>query len=145
MTIDSTITIVGNLTGDPNLRFDPQGQPQVKFNVAVSRRRYDRQTQQWVDADTTFLVVELWGAEAENVAESLSKGQRVIVTGRLQTKTWQTKEGENRSRMELRADDIGPSLKYGTTRFSKSDNRGSYRRDPVPGEKGYDDGAPAPF
>ncbi|QKY80000.1 ssDNA-binding protein [Gordonia phage Clawz] len=133
MTIDSTITIVGNLTADPSLRFDPQGQPQVKFSVAVTRRRYDRHKQDWVDADTTFIVCELWGAPAENVASSLHKGQRVIVSGKLQTKRWTTKNNENRERMELRVDDIGPSLKYGRTTFQKSEYRGPYRDDPTPG------------
>ncbi|WNM68812.1 SSB protein [Gordonia phage Soos] len=139
MTLDSTITIVGNLTADPNLRFDPQGQPQVKFNVAVSRRRYDRNKQEWVDADTTFLTCELWGAEAENVASSLAKGQRVIVSGKLQTKRWETKQGERRERMEMRVEDVGPSLKYGTTTFQKADYRGPYRDDSIPGS---DDNAP---
>lgn len=127
---DTTITIVGNLTDDPNLRFTPTGQPQVKFSIACTRRRYDKQTQQWVDADTTFLVCELWGHEAENVAESLTKGQRVIATGVLQTQRWETKAGEKRSRMELRVHDVGPSLKYGTTRFSRAERQtGVYQRE----------------
>lgn len=134
MTIDSAITVVGNLTADPSLRFDPQGRPQAKFNVAVSRRRYDRQTNEWVDADTTFMTCEVWGDEAEHVAESLVKGQRVVVTGRLQTKRWTTKDDQKRERIELRVDDVGVSLKYGTTTFKRAQSNAGVYRQPDPTE-----------
>ena len=114
-----TITIIGNLTAEPELRFTPSGAAVANFTVASTPRRFNAQTSQWEDGDTLFMRCSIWRQAAENVAESLTKGTRVIVSGRLHQRSYDTKEGEKRTVVELAADEIGPSLKYATTKVAK--------------------------
>lgn len=110
---DNVMTLVGNVTRDPELRYTPGGQAICKLSVVQSTRRQDKQTKEWVDGDPSFFDVTCWGALGENVAASLLKGQRVIVTGRMQQRKWQDKNtGENRYGWELVADDVAPSLRW---------------------------------
>jgi single-strand DNA-binding protein len=118
MAQDNQVVIVGNLTRDPELRYTPNGAALVKFGVAVSRRVRD-ESGQWKDADTSFFDVTGWRSLAENVAESLTQGSRVVVVGRLRTNTWETAEGEKRSKVEIEAEEIGPSLKWATAKPEK--------------------------
>jgi single-strand DNA-binding protein len=119
MAQDNQVVIVGNLTRDPELRYTPNGAALVKFGVAVSRRIKDDVTGQWKDADTSFFDVTAWRSLAENVAESLTQGTRVVVVGRLRTNTWETPEGDKRSKVEIEAEEIGPSLKWATAKAEK--------------------------
>ena len=118
MAQDNQVVIVGNLTRDPELRYTPNGAALVKFGVAVSRRVRD-EAGQWKDADTSFFDVTAWRTLAENVAESLTQGTRVVVVGRLRTNSWETPEGEKRSKVEIEAEEIGPSLKWATAKTEK--------------------------
>ena len=123
---DSTVTIVGNLARDPELRFTNSGQANASFGVAVNRRWQNRQTQEW-EEQVSFFNVVCWAEMAENAAESLTKGMRVVVTGRLEQRSWETKEGDKRSVVEIRADEIGPSLRWASaqvTRNERSDGGG---------------------
>src|SRR3954471_3318910 len=113
---DTTITVVGNLTGDPELRFTPSGAAVASFTVASTPRTLDKATNEWKDGDALFLRCSIWRQAAENVAESLQKGMRVIVQGRLQQRSYETKEGEKRTVVELQVDEVGPSLKYATAK-----------------------------
>lgn len=117
------ITICGNLTKDPELRYSPAGKPMGQFSVAVNRRWMNRQTNEWDEA-TSFFNVVCWNELAENVIESLTKGARVIVSGRLEQRTWETPEGEKRSVVEIVADDVGPSLKRAAAQVVKAERRG---------------------
>lgn len=126
---DTNITVVGNIVADPELRFTPSGSPVANFRVASTPRRYNSQTQQWEDGEAMFLTCNVWRNAAENVAESLSKGMRVIVQGRLKQRSFQTREGENRTVFEIDVDEVGPSLKYATaqvTRNSREGGSGNY-------------------
>ena len=114
MSADTTITVVGNLTADPDLRFTASGVAVAGFTVASTPRIFDRQSGEWKDGDTLFLRCTLWRQPAENTAETLSKGTRVIVTGRLKQRTYDTREGQKRTVTEIDVDDIGPSLRYAT-------------------------------
>ena len=116
---DVTITVVGNLTDDPELRFTPSGAAVAKFRVASTPRFLDKQTNEWKDGEPLFLACNLWRQAAENVAESLQRGTRVIVTGRLRQRSYETREGEKRTVMELEVDEIGPSLRYATAKVQK--------------------------
>src|SRR5690242_21804584 len=116
---DVTITVIGNLTDDPELRFTPSGAAVAKFRVASTPRFLDRQTNEWKDGEPLFLACNIWRQAAENVAESLQRGARVIVTGRLRQRTYETREGEKRTVMELEVDEIGPSLRYATAKVQK--------------------------
>src|SRR6187455_1448446 len=116
---DVTITVVGNLTEDPELRFTPSGAAVAKFRVASTPRFLDRQTNEWKDGDPLFLSCNIWRQAAENVAESLHRGARVIVSGRLRQRSYETREGEKRTVMELEVDEIGPSLRYATAKVQK--------------------------
>jgi single-strand DNA-binding protein len=116
---DVTITVIGNLTEDPELRFTPSGAAVAKFRVASTPRVLDRQTNEWKDGEPLFLACNIWRQAAENVAESLQKGSRVIVSGRLRQRSYETREGEKRTVMELEVDEIGPSLKYATAKVQK--------------------------
>ena len=116
---DVTITVIGNLTDDPELRFTPSGAAVAKFRVASTPRILDRQTNEWKDGDPLFLTCNVWRQAAENVAESLQRGARVIVSGRLRQRSYETREGEKRTVMELEVDEIGPSLKYATAKVQK--------------------------
>jgi single-strand DNA-binding protein len=119
MAQDNQVVIVGNLTRDPELRYTPNGAALVKLGVAVSRRVKDDATGQWRDAETSFFNVTAWRTLAENVAESLTQGTRVVVVGRLRTNSWETPEGEKRSVVEIEAEEIGPSLKWATAKPEK--------------------------
>jgi single-strand DNA-binding protein len=121
---DTPITIVGNLTADPELRFTPSGAAVANFTVASTPRQFDRQTNEWKDQETLFMRCSIWREAAENVAESLTRGTRVVVTGRLVSRSWDSPEGEKRTVMEMQADEIGPSLKYATAKVTKA-QRGS--------------------
>jgi single-strand DNA-binding protein len=116
---DVTITVIGNLTDDPELRFTPSGAAVAKFRVASTPRFLDRQTNEWKDGEPLFLACNLWRQAAENVAESLQRGTRVIVTGRLRQRSYETREGEKRTVVELEVDEIGPSLRYATAKVQK--------------------------
>ena len=107
---DTPITVTGNLVADPELRFTPSGAPVANFRVASTPRRFDAQSQQWVDGEAMFLTCNVWRNAAENVAESLQKGMRIIVNGRLKQRSFQTREGENRTVFEIDVDEVGPSL-----------------------------------
>lgn len=121
---ETQITLVGNLTADPELRFTPSGAAVANFTVASTPRQFDRQSNEWKDGETLFMRCSIWREAAENVAESLGKGQRVIVTGRLVSRSFQTKEGENRTVNELQADEVGPSLRYATAKAQRTQRGG---------------------
>ena len=125
------MTITGNLTGDPELRFTATGTAVVAFTVAASRRVYDQATGQWQDGDTLFLRCSAWRELADHAAESLTKGTRVIVTGRLKQRSYETTEGEKRTVYEVDADDVGPSLKWATAKIAKT----SRDKVPAPGRR----------
>ena len=116
---DTTITVVGNLTADPELRFTPSGAAVANFTVASTPRIYDRQSGEWKDGEALFLRCNIWREAAENVAESLTRGSRVIVTGRLKQRSFETREGEKRTVFEVEVDEIGPSLRYATAKVQK--------------------------
>ena len=120
---ETVITVIGNLTNDPELRFTPNGAAVASFTVASTPRTFDRQSNEWKDGDTLFLRCTVWRQAAENVAESLHKGTRVIVQGRLKQRSFETREGEKRTVVELEADEVGASLRSATAKVSKA-NRG---------------------
>jgi single-strand DNA-binding protein len=121
---DTTITVVGNLTSDPELRFTPSGAAVANFTVASTPRIFDRQSSEWKDGEALFLRCSIWREAAENVAESLTRGSRVIVTGRLKQRSFETKEGEKRTVMEVEVEEIGPSLRYATAKVNKASRGG---------------------
>jgi single-strand DNA-binding protein len=121
---ETTITVIGNLTADPELRFTPSGAAVASFTVASTPRTFDRQTGEWKDGDALFLRCNIWRQAAENVAESLTRGSRVLVSGRLRQRSFETREGEKRTVVELEVDEVGPSLRYATAKVNKV-NRGS--------------------
>ena len=117
----TTITICGNTTSPAELRFTPSGKAVTSFNVAVNDRRFDKAKNEWVDGDTTFYPCSAWGAMAENVAESLAdKGVRVVVTGRIKSRTYQNKDGQDVTRFEIEVDEVGPCLRYATAKVTKT-------------------------
>ncbi|WP_086838956.1 single-stranded DNA-binding protein [Amycolatopsis kentuckyensis] len=116
---DTVITVVGNLTSDPELRFTPSGAAVANFTVASTPRTLDRQSGEWKDGEALFLRCNIWRQAAENVAESLTRGARVVVQGRLKQRSFETKEGEKRTVVELEVDEIGPSLRYATAKVNK--------------------------
>jgi single-strand DNA-binding protein len=118
------ITVVGNLTADPELRFTPSGAAVAKFGLASTPRTLDKATNEWKDGDTLFLNCSVWRQMAENVAESLTRGARVIASGRLRQRSYETKEGEKRTVFELEVDEIGPSLKMATAKVNKMSRSG---------------------
>ncbi|WIM86708.1 single-stranded DNA-binding protein [Candidatus Mycobacterium wuenschmannii] len=121
---DTVITVIGNLTADPELRFTPSGAAVANFTVASTPRQFDRQTNEWKDGEALFLRCSIWREAAENVAESLTRGARVIVSGRLKQRSFETKEGEKRTVVELEVDEIGPSLRYATAKVNKASRSG---------------------
>lgn len=133
---DTTITVVGNLTADPELRFTPSGAAVANFTVASTPRIYDRQSSEWKDGEALFLRCNIWREAAENVAESLTRGSRVIVTGRLKQRSYETREGEKRTVVEVEVEEIGPSLKYATAKVNKASRGG--------GSGGFGGGGGAP-
>jgi single-strand DNA-binding protein len=118
----STVTIVGNLTRDPELRYTPSGAVTATFGVAVNRRWQNRESQQW-EEKTSFFNVTCWRDLAQNVSESLEKGARVVVTGRLEQRSWETQDGERRSVVEIVADEVGPSLRWATATINRNERR----------------------
>ncbi len=121
---ETIITVVGNLTADPELRFTPSGAAVANFTVASTPRMFDKNANEWKDGDALFMRCSIWRQAAENVAESLQKGARVVVTGRLKQRSYETKEGEKRTVVELDAEEVGPSLKYATAKVTRA-SRGS--------------------
>jgi single-strand DNA-binding protein len=121
---DTTITVVGNLTADPELRFTPSGAAVANFTVASTPRIFDRQSSEWKDGEALFLRCNIWREAAENVAESLTRGSRVIVTGRLKQRSFETREGEKRTVFEVEVEEIGPSLKYATAKVNQANRSG---------------------
>ena len=121
---DTIITVVGNLTADPELRFTPSGAAVANFTVASTPRIFDRQNNEWKDGDALFMRCSIWREAAENVAESLTRGARVVVQGRLKQRSYETKEGEKRTVVELEVDEIGPSLRYATAKVNKASRSG---------------------
>src|SRR6266576_2711216 len=117
---DTVITVVGNLTADPELRFTPSGAAVASFTIASTPRTFDRNTNEWKDGDALFLRCSIWRQAAENVAESLTKGMRVVVQGRLRQRSYETREGEKRTVVELDVEEVGPSLKYATAKVTKA-------------------------
>jgi single-strand DNA-binding protein len=117
---DTVITIIGNLTGDPELRFTPSGAAVANFTVASTPRQFDRTSNDWKDGETLFMRCSVWRDAAENVAESLQRGTRVLVSGRLKSRSYETKEGEKRTVVEMDVDEVGPSLKYATAKVNRT-------------------------
>jgi len=122
---DTTITIIGNLVNDPELRYTPTGQAVATFRVASTPRFMDRQTNEWKDGDSLFLSCNVWRQAAENVAESLQRGMRVIVSGRLRQRSYETKEGEKRTVYEIEVDEVGPSLRNASAKVNRSARSGA--------------------
>jgi len=117
---ETIITLVGNLTGDPELRFTPSGAAVANFTVASTPRTFDRQTNEWKDGDAMFINCAVWRQAAENVAESLTKGMRVVVQGRLRSRSYETREGDKRTVFEIEVDEVGPSLRYATAKVTRT-------------------------
>jgi single-strand DNA-binding protein len=130
---DTQITIAGNLVDDPELRFTPAGQPVARFRVASTPRFLDKNTNEWKDGDSLFLTCNVWRQAAENVAESLTRGMRVIVSGRLRQRSYETKEGEKRTVYEVEVDDVGPSLRNASAKVNRVARSGA-------GDGGYGGG-----
>ena len=122
---DTQITMAGNLVDDPELRFTPAGQPVARFRVASTPRYLDKNTNEWKDGDSLFLTCNVWRQAAENVAESLTRGTRVIVSGRLRQRSYETKEGEKRTVYEVEVDDVGPSLRNASAKVNRVARNGS--------------------
>jgi single-strand DNA-binding protein len=129
---DTTITVVGNLTADPELRFTPSGAAVANFTVASTPRSFNKQTNEWEDGQALFLRCNIWRQAAENVAESLNRGMRVVVQGRLRQRSFETKEGEKRTVVELEVDEVGPSLRYATAKVAKADRQGGQQQQQRP-------------
>jgi single-strand DNA-binding protein len=127
---DNTVTIAGNLTREPELRFTPSGQASATFGIAVNRTWTDRQSQERKESSSFFDVVA-WGNLAENAAASLAKGTRVVVTGRLDQRSWETQEGEKRSKVEITADDLAPSLRWATAQVTRKERRTAEEASPA--------------
>lgn len=121
---ETTITLVGNLTADPELRFTPSGAPVANFTVASTPRTFDRASGEWKDGDAMFLNCAVWRQAAENVAETLTKGMRVIVQGRLRSRSYETREGERRTVFEVDVDEVGPSLRYASAKVTRNQGGG---------------------
>ena len=133
---DTSITIVGNLVGDPELRFTPSGQAVATFRIASTPRFLDKGSNEWKDGEGLFLSVNVWRQMAENCAESLTKGSRVIVQGRLKQRSYETREGEKRTVYEIEADDVGPSLRNATAKVAKTSRGGGFGGDSGGGQGG---------
>lgn len=121
---ETVITVVGNLTNDPELRFTPSGSAVANFTIASTPRTFEQNSKEWKDGETLFLRAAVWKEAAENVAESLTKGMRVIIQGRLKSRSYETKEGEKRTVIELEVDEIGPSLKYANAKVNRTQRTG---------------------
>ena len=139
---EAQMTLVGNLVEDPELRFTPAGQPVAKFRVASTPRFRDNSTGEWKDGDSLFLTCTVWRQAAENVAESLTRGMRVIVTGRLKQRSYETKEGEKRTVYELEVDEVGPSLRNASAKVARSAAAAGKPASAGDGPGGYSDEPP---
>lgn len=133
---ETVITVVGNVTADPELRFTANGAAVANFTVASTPRTFDRQTSEWRDGETLFLRCSAWREMAENVAETLSRGTRVVAQGRLRSRTFDTKEGERRTVFELDVDEVGPSLRYASASVTKNERGGGYSGGGQGGQQG---------
>ena len=122
---ETTLTIIGNLTNDPELRFTPSGSAVANFTIASTPRTFDQNSKEWKDGESLFLRAAVWKEAAENVAESLAKGMRVIAQGRLKSRSYETKEGEKRTVIEFEVDEIGPSLKYANAKVNRTQRTGN--------------------
>ncbi|RLP73649.1 single-stranded DNA-binding protein [Mycetocola tolaasinivorans] len=127
---ETVITVVGNLTSDPELRYTQKGDAVANFTIASTPRNFDRQSNEWKDGEGLFLRASVWREFAEHVAASLAKGSRVIATGRLKQRSFETKDGEKRTSIELEVDEIGPSLRYATAQVSRAQSSGGGARSP---------------
>ncbi|QRP49871.1 single-stranded DNA-binding protein [Amycolatopsis sp. FDAARGOS 1241] len=136
---DTVVTVVGNLTADPELRFTANGAAVANFTIASTPRTFDRESGEWKDGEALFLRCSVWRQPAENVAESLARGARVIVQGRLVQRSFETKEGERRTVVELQVDEIGPSLRYATAKVNRANRSG-----PPPADSSDGPWSPAP-
>ncbi|RLK47636.1 single-stranded DNA-binding protein [Microbacterium telephonicum] len=128
MAEETTLTVVGNLTSDPELRYTQNGVPVANFTIASTPRTFDRQANEWKDGEALFLRASVWREFAEHVAGSLTKGSRVIATGRLKQRSYQDREGNNRTSIELEVDEIGPSLRYATAQVTRAASSGGGRQ-----------------
>lgn len=133
---ETLITVVGNLTDDPELRFTPSGAAVANFTVASTPRNFDKNTNEWVDGEAMFLRCSIWRQAAENVAESLQRGMRVVVQGRLKSRSYEDREGQKRTVFEIEVDEVGPSLKFATAKVNRTSRQG--------GGGGYSQGGGAP-
>ena len=140
---DTTITVVGNLTSDPELRFTPSGASVASFTVAFTPRFLDKNSNEWKDGDALFLRCSVWRQAAENATESLHRGDRVIVTGRLKQRSFETKEGEKRTVVEIDVDEVGPSLRYASAKVVKASRGGGSGASSGGGQGGYGSSSPA--
>ncbi len=149
----NTVTVVGNVTRDPEMRYTPGGQPRCNIGIAVNRSWMNRQTNEWEER-TSFFNVVVWGDMADNVSHSITKGTRVVITGRLEQRSWETDQGEKRSVVEIVADEIAPSLRFATAEVTRTERRGpgeSAPREPVaapaaaPASSNYDEYGEEPF
>lgn len=131
---ETIITVCGNLTADPELRYSQNGIPVANFTIASTPRTFDRQSNEWKDGDALFIRASVWREFAEHVAGSLVKGSRVIATGRLKQRTYQDREGNNRTAIELEVDEIGPSLRYATAQVTRAASKGGTQQGGVPGQ-----------
>lgn len=141
---ETIITLVGNLTADPELRFTPSGAPVANFTVASTPRIFDRTTSEWKDGDAMFINCSVWRQAAENVAESLTKGMRVIVQGRLKSRSYETREGERRTVFEIEVEEVGPALRYATAKVQRNapgGGGGGYQQAPSGGDWGAPQGS----
>ena len=136
---ETPITVVGNLTADPELRFTPSGAAVANFTVASTPRTFDRQTNDWKDGEALFLNCSVWRQAAENAAESLTRGMRVIVQGRLKARSYETREGEKRTVFEIDVDEVGPSMRYATAKVTKTSRSGGGQGYGSPGSGGSGD------
>ncbi len=140
---DTQITLIGNLVNDPELRFTPSGAAVAKFTVASTPRYMDRTTNEWKDGDTLFLQCQIWRQAAENVAESLTRGMRVMVSGRLKQRSYETKEGEKRTVFEVEVDEVGPSLRNATAKVTKTTRQAGSNSGSFPNQSGPSTGGAA--
>ncbi len=142
---DTTITVVGNMVADPELRFTPSGAAVASFRIASTPRFFDKNANEWKDGDSLFLTCNVWRQYAENVAESLSKGMRVIVTGRLKQRSYETREGEKRTVFEVEVDDVGPALRNATAKVNRISREGGFSSGGNSGGGGFGAAADDPW
>lgn len=139
MAHDTTLTLIGNLTNDPELRFTPSGSAVANFTIASTPSTFDKQSQSFKDGETLFLRAAVWREAAENVAETLTKGMRVIASGRLKSRTYETKEKEKRTVIEFEVDEIGPSLRYANAKVNRTQRNGNGGNQQQPKPAAQDD------